>query len=155
MNIKDNKGITMVALTIIIVIMLILASITIGGSLSGVKETEHISDSDELNMVQHAILERYTKAQLTKESLPGTKLNSSEISEIEQIISELNTQYGTTISLKGSDYYLLNEQDLQNLGIKNEEDIFVVNYKTGEVFNKTKRVTNSGEVLYTYAKDTE
>ena len=39
------------------------------------------------------------------------------------------------------------------LGIKKEEDTFIVNYKTGEVINETKKTTKSGKALYIYAKN--
>ena len=40
---------------------------------------------------------------------------------------------------------------LENLGITDEKDIYIVNYKTGEVINKTQKVTNKGKALYVYS----
>ncbi len=100
-------------------------------------------------MVQHALLERYTKSQLTKEELPGTNI---EIEEVKKIIEEINNQTKSNIELKGKDteYKELSKQDLENLGITNEKDTFIVNYKTGEVINKTKKMTKSNKALYVY-----
>ena len=49
----------------------------------------------------------------------------------------------------------INKSDLEKLGITGEEDTFIVNYKTGEVINKTARVTNLNKALYVYSKSEE
>lgn len=149
MNIRKNRGITLVALIITIVILSIISGISITGTLRGRKEAEESSQISELNMVQHAILERYTKAQLTKEALPGRII---EKSEVQLIINEINTSSGENINLKGTEYKQLDKTDLTDLGITGETDIFIVNYKTGEVINKTSKVTKSGKALYIYSK---
>ena len=126
MNIRKNNGITLIALVISIIILIILAGISISGTIRGQDETEEGVQIIELNIVQHAILERNTKAQLTKESLPGT--------------------------IKGTEYKQLNKEDLEKLGVIDEENIFIVNYSTGEVINKTLKVTKSKKALYIYLK---
>jgi type II secretory pathway pseudopilin PulG len=147
MNIGKDNGITLVALVITIIVLIIIAGVSITGAIRGNQETQEASDFSELNMVQHALLERYTKAQLTKEDLPGTGV---EINEVQSIIDEINNLTQNSIELKGNDvdYKELSEQDLNELGITNENDVFIVNYKTGEVINKTKKVTKSGKALY-------
>ena len=67
MNIRKNKGITLITLVITVVLLLIISGISITGTLRGHEETEDVSQISELNMIQHVILERYTKAQLTKD----------------------------------------------------------------------------------------
>ena len=156
MNIRKNEGITLVTLVVTVVLLLIISGISITGTLRGHKETEEASQISELNMIQHAILERYTKAQLTKETLPGTKMN---ISEVQKIIDEINDNSGENINLKdlkdlkGAEYKQLSTADLENLGVTKEDDTFIVNYKTGEVINASKKVTKSGKALYIYAKN--
>lgn len=149
MNIRKNKGITLIALVITIIILLILAGISISGTIRGQDETEESVQITELNIVQHAILERNTKAKLTKEKLPGTII---EKTEVQKIIDEMNAISGENINLKGIEYKELNKEDLKNLGIDEEGDIFIVNYSTGEVINKTLKVTKSKKALYTYSK---
>ena len=124
MNLRKNKGITMVALVITIIILLILAGISVTGVIRGIDETNESTQISQLEMVQHALLERKTKADLTKETLPGTT----------------------------ADYKELSTADLKELGIEKETNTFIVNYKTGEVINKTQKVTKAGRALYTYAK---
>lgn len=150
MNIRKEQGITLMVLVITIILLLIISGISITGTLRGHEETEEASEISELNMIQHAILERYTKAQLTKETLPGTDI---EKNQVQKIIDEINNESNEQISLKGTEYKRLDTTDLSNLGIKKEEDTFIVNYKTGEVINETKKTTKSGKALYIYAKN--
>lgn len=149
MEIRKSRGITLVSLSITIILLLIITGISITGTLRGHKETEEASQISELNMIQHAILERYTKAQLTKETLPGTTIDKGDV---QQIIDEINLKSGQNIELKGTEYKKLDEADLENLGITKEEDTFIVNYKTGEVINESIKVTKSGKALYIYSK---
>lgn len=151
MNIRKNNGITIITLVITIIILLIIAGISITGTIKGKEETEQSTQIYELNVIQHAILERYTKAQLTKEELPGTKI---EKSEVQSIIDEINTISNGNINLKGSEseYKRLTALDLEKLGVTEENDTYIVNYVTGEVINETKKVTELGTPLYIYAK---
>lgn len=152
MNIRENKGITLVALVITIIVLIIISGISITGTVKNQKEAQENVQITELTMIQHAVLERYTKAQLTKEQLPGAKIDKQQV---ETIVNEINTTAGTNINLKGTEYFQLNNEDLKKIGITGKEDIYIVNYKTGEVINKTVKVTNSGEALYIYSKNEE
>ncbi|OKZ74757.1 MAG: hypothetical protein BHW00_03795 [Clostridium sp. 26_22] len=151
MNLRKNKGITMVALVITIIILLILAGISVTGVIRGIDETNESSAISQLEMVQHALLERKTKADLTKETLPGT---TTDYTELQNLINEINTKSSANITLRGNkeDYKELSTSDLKELGIEKETNTFIVNYKTGEVINKTQKVTKAGRALYTYAK---
>lgn len=146
---KDTKGITLIALVLTIIMMLIIAGISIGGTITGQKETEESVQISELGIVQHAILERYTAARLTKQELPGKIIKKEEV---EKIIEEINSKSGEEITLKGTEYYKLEKTDLEKLGITQEENTFIVSYSTGEVINETLKVTKSGEALYIYSK---
>lgn len=150
MNLRKTNGVTLVALIITVILLLIISGISITGTLRGHKETKEASQISELNMIQHAILERYTKAQLTKEELPGTTITEDDV---KTIIGEINGITGEDITLKGKEYKELSISDLEKLGVTNEEDTFIVNYKTGEVINATKKVTESGKALYVYSRE--
>ena len=108
-------------------------------------------------MIQHAVYETYTKANLTKESLPGKTLLDEGI-QIDEIIQEINSKKSTEeeqIQKKGNeeDYYLLEQNELEEIGVENSKSTYIVNYKTGEVINNTKLVTKTGKPLYTYSKE--
>lgn len=101
-------------------------------------------------MVQHAVLERYTKAILTHENYPGELLNSNS--------PELLEMKNAGIELKGPDteyYKLTTNKGLKELAITDTDDEYIVNYETGEVFNLTQKKTKSGKLLYVYAKETK
>ncbi len=152
MNLRKNKGITMVALVITIIILLILAGISVTGVIRGIDETNESTQISQLEMVQHALLERKTKAQFTKEEeLPGTEISKENL---KKVLNEIKEKTNQEIILKGKiqDYKELNTTDLENLGISKDNDTYIVNYKTGEVINKTKLTTKSGKILYTYSE---
>ena len=52
-----------------------------------------------------------------------------------------------------TNYHLLQEEQLKELGIEDTDDEYVVDYVTGEVFNLTQKVTESGKSLYIYSKE--
>ena len=62
---RDNKGITLVALTITIVIILILSTIGMIAGRDSIKASKANKKIIELEMVHHAILERYTEYKIT------------------------------------------------------------------------------------------
>ncbi len=158
--IKDEKGITMVALVMTIIVMLILAGITINLGKNGIKESKENAMLSEVGMIQNAVLQRKTKVDLTSEEYPGQNLDDAGIN-LDNLISEINSKKSseeesvTRKDAENTDYYLLSNSNngLQELGITNAEDEYIVNYKTGEVINYTTKVTNSGKPLYVYAKD--
>lgn len=149
MNIRKKSGITLISLVITIILLIIISTISITGTIKSQKETKESSQFSELNMIQHAILERYTKSQLTKEKLPGTTVN---LLEVKAITDKMSLDTGENITLKGEDYKRLNKIDLKELGITRETDSYIVNYSTGEVINETVKVTESKKALYIYSR---
>ena len=149
MDTRKNKGITMVSLVVTIIILIIIAGISITGAIKGIKETEEKTQISELTIIQHAILERYTSSILTKEQLPGTIV---ETSEVQAIINEINEICDENVTLKGTEYKRLTKQELKNMGIDNQEYTYIVNYKTGEVINETLKITETKKPLYVYSK---
>ena len=149
--IKKEKGITLIALVVTMVLIIIVSAVSIVVGVGNEKETKARAQKAELQMVQHAILERYTKSQFTKEPLPGEHL---ELQELENIINEINSKAKIGINLKDneiSDYYRLNSNHLKMLKIQNASDTYIVNYKTGEVLNASKKVDKNKEALYVYS----
>ena len=158
--INSEKGITLLALVITIVVLIILASITVNIGKEGIKESKEDAMLSELAMVQNAILQRKTKADLTQEDYPGETMETAGIN-LEEVIEEINDNKASgeeEISKKDSDnnhYYFLSTENggLEALGITNSEDAYIVNYETGEVINYTTKLTGTGKPLYIYAKE--
>lgn len=159
-DLKNNqRGVTLISLVITIIVLLILISVSTYTGVGNSQETKENARKTELHVVQQAIMQKYTKYIATgdQEILKGTAYADS--TELEALINEIKEQIGVTIELKDdepSDYYLLDKTSLAELGITNTEDEYIVNYKTGEVLNKTQLVnTRSKEPLYIYSKTIE
>lgn len=146
---SNDKGITLLALVITIIVMLILSGIAIGGAIQGVDESRDQKLLSELKMVQHAILERYTKYTLTGDSelLVGDAYSATD---------DLNTELKGEVELKDNseNYYKVEPTDFSDLGITDINDTYIVNYKTGEVYNYSVKNTSNGTLLYVYGTST-
>lgn len=136
---KPNKGITVVALVITIIILLIIAGVSIYTGGDEIKTAKSNSAKTQLSMVQHAVLERYTEYKVTKNEaiLVGEALSGN---------SEVTASGFTPKATDG--YYKLSKEDLEEMGIQEEEDTYIVNYKTGEAMNITQTTTVLGDTLY-------
>lgn len=153
---QNEKGITLIVLIITIIIMIIIAGITITLGTEGIKESKDNKLITELGIINHALLQRKTKANLTGEVYPGTSYTN--LSEIMTIVDDINSRNSEErVILKDTNavnYYLVTKDNgLKELGINSAEDEYIVNYETGEVINKTTLVTTKGKPLYTYSVD--
>lgn len=159
---KKNKGITLIALVITIIVLLIILGIGIGAGISLNEETTKNKQITELNMVQQAVLEQYTKYKIVKDEnkIVGTKITNW--TEVNEIVKSMNSnitlkidesEYNNVKSIEK--YYKLGINDLRKIGISNTTDnvYYIVNYTTGEVINALEKTTYNGEPLYIYAVD--
>ena len=141
-HIKNQKGITLIALVITIIVLLILAGITINMSARGTQESEEDVLLSELGMIQNAILQRKTKADLTGESYPGETITKAGI-KLDDVIANINANKASeedTVTRKDTNdehYYVLTNSNngFRDLEIKSAKDEYIVNYETGEVIN--------------------
>lgn len=152
MNIyKSEKGITLVALAITILIMAILAGVGIYEGTIGVETAKNSKLMSEVGMVQHAVLEQYVKYKTTKNEayLLGTKIDKSTVNQIavEIGVNLVNIPANYT----NAEYYKLTAGDIEKLGFENVKDEFIVNYVSGEVINYTKRTDTKGNPVYVKA----
>ena len=100
------------------------------------------------------------------ERVDGTvHLNDSQIDILNQLrvaggiagSTKLKEEYKKRIREKNTrGHNAIEGQDIGEagfgVGVEKETNTFIVNYKTGEVINKTQKVTKAGRALYTYAK---
>ena len=158
--VKSQKGITLMALVITIIVLLIIAGIGIGeiiGNNGDINQTKDALALSELKKIQQAVIETYLKyKQLNNESVligipveyENAQLYLSEVKPGEDLkVNNLNeAEYK---------YYELTKENLKTLGLENihNDDKYYVNYSTGEVFNYTQKQTLKNEALYIYAKD--
>ena len=129
---RKNKGVTIVTLVIIIVVLLILAGVSAGiGNISVTSYKDNILET-EAKEVQTAVISQYQKYLAVKDTslLVGTKCDENG-NETED-----------------GEYYLLNVNDLQELGMENPKDTYIVKYNTVEVINKTTPQNSKGKEIH-------
>lgn len=146
---KSSKGVTLIALSVMIIIILIIASVTTYTGVNSLQEAKEERLTNELEMVQHAVLETYTKYKTIKNEdyLVGSPITS--ISDIPQEYQErLNKVAFLSTAIKEEKYFRLSKEDMKKIGITNAQFEYIVNYRSGEVMNATETKTISGKVLY-------
>lgn len=144
---EEQKGITIITLVITVIVLMIISGIGITMGTNAIKSTKDNKLTSELVIVQQAILEQYTKYQVTKDSsyLLGDKVKSEEMN---QIAKDLNIQLASIPdTYSNKEYYRLDKASLLKMGIQDAEDEYIVNYISGEVINITKKTT-SNNALY-------
>lgn len=148
---KEEKGITMVSLIVTVILLLILSTIGINMGISGINSIKDSKLNAELEMVQHAVLEQYTKYKTTRDSvyLVGNKITKEEVSNFANEMGVTLANIPDTYSNK--DYYKLDKEALEAIGIKDSTDEYVINYVSGEVMNITVKKSNNNSPLYTKA----
>ncbi len=163
-TVKSQKGITLVALVVTVIVLLILAGIGIGelsNNNEDITQTKDTMSLAELNKVQQVVIENYLKyMQIKNEHIltgVGQKIDEEKYNEINNILKQIsNNEFQLKDYSDNTDesYYMLNGDDLKSLGLQNihNNDVYVVNYSTGEVFNYTQKKTAAGEILYIKAK---
>lgn len=168
-ELKNKKGITLIALILTIIVLIIIAGIGIGESLNNDGSVERSQDAiakGELAKIQQVVLENYIKYKQTNnvQYLRGEEMTYEEAQEVEEefkSIDQDNTeiklrQYHYETNVDPEDYYYkINKENLMQMGLKKitNNDEYMVNYATGEVFNITQKKTVEGDVLYVYTKD--
>ena len=153
---NKEKGITLIALIVTIVVLIILAGITITGAIQGGEQANNNKQITDLDKIHHAITERDTKYKLTKDEslLIGTVVKTNNIdvsglSQAETIVWKMVDFEGVTDPER--EYYRVTGQDLVDLGLTSDpttKTVYVVNYFTGEAYNETQKKTEDGKLLY-------
>lgn len=116
MNLKNNKGVTLIALVTAVIILMIMATITVNVGLGIINTAKFENVKTELMLIQTKVkgmADRKAIGEVTEEELYGTKQTS-----------------GTY-----SGWYLLSQDDLDDMGIENADadDEYYVNYETDDV----------------------
>ena len=149
---NKEKGITLIALIVTIVVLIILAGITIAGGIQGIDKANDNKLISDLDKVHHAITERETKYKLTKDAslLVGTKVTVSSLTNVPSSIKWKINGFDS-VNNPEREYYRLNKSDLAKIGLTSDIDqnaSFIVNYYTGEVYNEVNKTTSGDQVLY-------
>ena len=155
-NTKENKGITLMALIITVIILSILAGTATFIGIDNINKSRDQIALAEIEEVKHMVGEAYI---LYKQTNNGNYLNTKfpvSQAEMNSISSELGI---TLVSIPQGEYnevetayYRLTPQELLSIGVEKSEDTYIVNYVTGEVINETKLKTSENKPLYTYIR---
>lgn len=144
--IKKESGITMLVLVITIIILAIISTILINYSVIGTNESKDKKLLANLEAVQHAVYERAEQYKLTEDE--SLLIGSSTNKPSQSIDWEKGGQYWSSTD-RFERYYTLNESQLKQLGVDNTTaNTYIVNYCTGEVYDKTNEKTSTGKILY-------
>lgn len=133
---ERESGVTMIALIVMVVVLAIILSISITAGIYSSGKTKDEKLLSELTIVQQAVLQQYEKYKVTKQ-------------EAMLIGDTLTEEQNATLFV--GDYLfsrILEPEKLKQIGISHTQDTYIVNYKTGEVYNATKKTTSSGDPLY-------
>lgn len=165
---KNQKGITLIALVVTIIILLIIASVATYTGISSIQDSKNQSYISEVKMLQQVVVENYTKYLTTKDEkyLRGEPIDYSDMEELEYNMNSKSSKENITLKMMDYGnvtssanpvyYYRLSENDLKEMEVSVvNEDSYIINYYTGEVFNETLLVTGDGVPLYVYATDVE
>ena len=140
---KGDKGITLLALIIMIIIILMLAGVVINSGMGAYKEAKLTQFVARMNMVQSRVNVAYAdiKAENKKVEdygISADSVNGSIKNKISNIIPGGNI----------SDYRYLSKIDLEeDLGLQGLNEEIVVNFDTREIYN-LEGIEYEGEIFY-------
>lgn len=148
MKIKNNKGITMISLVIVILIMLLLASVTAYEANELVAIARVQSVTTDLLLIQAKV--RIINEKIVFESDEDKKLELYVGTKLDPEDNILVTMIEKSIVTDNNSYYVLSKEDLVNMGLDslNPEDGYVVNYETEEVIYVKGVKNTEGKYLY-------
>lgn len=171
---KRNRGITLMSLVVAVIVLMILSGVGIQASYSTINGSKNKKLSVELGIVRQAVAEQYMKAVAvnrikvlkTGESQVEfwvgerlEKIDENDLPPEEKVVQDSN--YSKFINnLEPYDsanekyiyqedlYYKLTPEELTTIGVLDAKDSYIVNYKTKEVYNCSKKTNKSLQILY-------
>ena len=141
----ENKGITLIALVITIIVLLILAGVSISmltgdnGILTQAQRAKEMTEaSSEEEYIQLLVI-----GYNTNKKTYGEELKNVEFNTVENTTSIMDTETGTTY---GDGWYYLKPEDVKDYELKNS---YIIDYETGEYikYDKNKHTILTNELL--------
>ncbi len=122
---KKNEGVTIISMLVIIIVLVLLASVTIFGGVEILNNAKESQKDENLSAVKTVVNNISTKLNVSGVLTPAdTKLYGEDAS-----------------SLLGKDelkdWYVLDKEDLEELGITYLNENYLVNYKENRVVSMT------------------
>lgn len=154
MKIKNNKGITMISLVIVILIMLLLASVTAYEANELVAIARVQSVTTDLLLIQAKV--RIINEKIVFESDEDKKLElyvGTKLIEGDNVLETMREKsIVTDDDIRNNSYYVLLKEDLLNMGWNESEvaddEKYVVDYNNEEVIYVKGVKNTEGKYLY-------
>ena len=159
MKVKNNKGITLIALTITIIILLILASITICSGKESIKKAQLESLKTNMLLIK-AKAKEYVEQASFKNGVNKSEISEEAKNELKGKEANASDYSKQNITINGGEIlYKLTSDNLKEMGLKdvklgsNEEYLVKYNIKdvTVEVYN-TSGYENNGTTVYSLSE---
>ena len=159
MKVKNNKGITLIALTITIIILLILASITIYSGKESIKKAQLESLKTNMLLIK-AKAKEYVEQASFKNGVNKSEISEEAKNELKGKEANASDYSKQNITINwGEILYKLTSDNLKEMGLKdvklgsNEEYLVKYNIKdvTVEVYN-TSGYENNGTTVYSLSE---
>ena len=159
MKVKNNKGITLIALTITIIILLILASITIYSGKESIKKAQLESLKTNMLLIK-AKAKEYVEQAIFKNGVNKSEISEEAKNELKGKEANASDYSKQNITINGGEIlYKLTSDNLKEMGLKdvklgsNEEYLVKYNIKdvTVEVYN-TSGYENNGTTVYSLSE---
>lgn len=174
MQMKNNKGITMMSLIITAIVLVLIAGISFKLGTDSVEQSKKYIQQSSVKIVATAVVQQKGKIDALKlgdiptseeqpdcfvgtplldfSSVKMNKLNETQTTYLRGKL--VNVSAGSNSYLESGHYddlyYRVSGSDFEELGITNEGSTYIVNYKTGEVYNETLQCVGNkkADVLY-------
>lgn len=136
LNVKSNKGITLMVLVITIIVLLIIAGITISTSDKQMQmaKLEGLKTNMLLIQAKTNVIAQDVEMKVENATLKGTKLADMKEDEIIKSFLEKGV---IDENSEDSDFYVLKDQDIKDLGLENVEiedgSYYIVDYKKNDI----------------------
>ena len=159
MKVKNNKGITLIALTITIIILLILASITIYSGKESIKKAQLESLKTNMLLIK-AKAKEYVEQASFKNGVNKSEISEEAKNELKGKEANASDYSKQNITINGGEIlYKLTSDNLKEMGLKdvklgsNEEYLVKYNIKdvTVVVYN-TSGYENNGTTVYSLSE---
>lgn len=159
MKVKNNKGITLIVLTITIIILLILASITIYSGKESIKKAQLESLKTNMLLIK-AKAKEYVEQASFKNGVNKSEISEEAKNELKGKEANASDYSKQNITINGGEIlYKLTSDNLKEMGLKdvklgsNEEYLVKYNIKdvTVEVYN-TSGYENNGTTVYSLSE---
>ena len=149
-KIKNEKGITIAALVVTIIALLIILSVSLNLGLISTDDTKSNKMQSELQIIQQVAVSEYVKAKklnyTNSDETPPNYVGT--IIDVLDLPMDIEWQITENPSERYKAYYVVTPEQLEKIKVSKVQDTYIINYYTGEVYNKTQKEDLNGNVLY-------